>query len=64
MWKSVCQKCGWSSGEAYLQSVAEAIGRVHEEDNKGHKVMMKEVPTFGSDPEGESEPRGPASSKS
>ncbi len=66
MWKTVCPKCGWTSGEAYLQSVAEAIGRVHEEDNAGHKVVMKQVSTFGSEPEAkeDSEPQGPGSSKS
>lgn len=66
MWKSVCRKCKWTSGEAYLKSVAEAIGRVHEEDNAGHKVEMKQVATFGSEPEGDegSEPQGPGSSKS
>jgi hypothetical protein len=66
MWKSVCQKCGWTSGEAYLKSVAEAIGKVHEEDNAGHKTEMKQVSTFGSEPEGkvDSGPQGPGSSKS
>ncbi len=66
MWKTVCQKCGWTSGEAYLKSVAEAIGKLHEEDNAGHKVEMEQVSTFGSDLEGkeDSEPHGPASSKS
>ena len=66
MWKSVCQKCGWSSGEAYLKSVAEAIGKVHEEDNAGHKVEMKQVSTFASDLEGKegTGPHGPGSSKS
>jgi hypothetical protein len=47
MWKTVCQKCEWTSGEAYLQSVAEAIGKLHEEDHAGHKVVMKQVSTFG-----------------
>lgn len=58
MWKTVCRKCGWTSGEAYLKSVAEAIGKVHEEDNAGHKVEAKQVPTFGSESEGkeDSEP--------
>ncbi len=66
MWKTVCPKCGWTSGEAYLRSVAEAIGRVHEEDNAGHKVEMKQVSTFGSEPEGgeNSEPQGLGPSKS
>ncbi len=66
MWKTVCRECGWTSGEAYLQSVAEAIGRVHEEDNAGHKVVMKQVSTFGSglEEKQDSEPQGPASSKS
>jgi len=58
MWKSVCQKCGWTSGEAYLQSVAEAIGKLHEEDNAGHKVVMKQVSTFGTGV-GEEENSGP-----
>ena len=52
MWMTVCGKCGWTSGEAYLKSVAEAIGKVHEEDNAGHKVVTKQVSTFGSEPEG------------
>jgi hypothetical protein len=66
MWKTVCPKCGWTSGETYLQSVAEAIGRVHEEDNAGHNVVMKQVSTFGSGLEGkeDSEPQGPGPSKS
>ncbi len=66
MWKTVCRECGWTSGEAYLQSVAEAIGRVQEEDNAGHKVVMKQVSTFGSglEEKQDSEPQGPASSKS
>ncbi len=65
MWKTVCSKCGWTSGETFLQSVADAIGKVHEEDNPGHKVARKQVPTFGVAPEGEEdpEPHGPASSK-
>jgi len=58
MWKSVCQKCGWTSGEAYLQSVAEAIGKLHEEDNAGHKVVMRQVSTFGT-AVGEEENSGP-----
>ncbi len=66
MWKTVCRECGWTSGEAYLQSVAEAIGRVHEEDNAGHKVVTEQVSTFGSglEEKKDSEPQGPASSKS
>ena len=52
MWKTVCQKCGWTSGEAYLKSVADAIGKLHEEDNAGHTVVAKEVATFGSETEG------------
>jgi len=66
MWMTVCGKCGWTSGEAYLKSVAEAIGKVHEEDNAGHKVVTKQVSTFGSEPEGkeDSERQGPGPSKS
>ncbi len=69
MWKTVCRKCKWTSGEAYLKSVAEAIGRVHEEDHAGHKVVMKQVATFGSEHEGhegkdDSESRGPGRSNS
>jgi hypothetical protein len=65
MWKTVCQKCGWTSGEAYLQSVAEAIGKLHEEDNAGHKVVMKQVSTFGTGVEEEenSGPQKPGPSK-
>jgi hypothetical protein len=65
MWKTVCQKCKWTSGEAYLQSVAEAIGKLHEEDNAGHKVVMKQVSTFGTEAEEEenSEPQKPGPSK-
>jgi hypothetical protein len=48
MWKSKCQTCEWTSGEAYLKSVAQAIGKLHEEDNAGHKVAMKQVSTFDS----------------
>ncbi len=58
MWKTVCQQCKWTSGEAYLQSVAEAIGKLHEEDSAGHKVVMKQVSTFGTGVE-EEENSGP-----
>jgi hypothetical protein len=66
MWKTVCQQCKWTSGEAYLQSVAEAIGKLHEEDNVGHKVAMKEVSTFGRglDEKDDPERHGPGPSKS
>jgi hypothetical protein len=65
MWKTVCQKCKWTSGEAYLQSVAEAIGKLHEEDNAGHTVVMKQVSTFGTGVEEEenSGPQKPGPSK-
>jgi len=65
MWKTVCQKCKWTSGEAYLQSVAEAIGKLHEEDNAGHKVVMKQVSMFGTGVEEEenSGPQRPGPSK-
>ncbi len=43
MWKTVCRNCGWTSGETYLRSVAEAIGKVHEEDQPGHRVSTKEI---------------------
>jgi hypothetical protein len=65
MWKTVCQQCKWASGEAYLRSVAETIGKLHEDDNAGHKVVMKETRTFGSEPdeaEGSKSP-GPGPSK-
>jgi hypothetical protein len=66
MWKTVCRKCGWTSGEAYLKSVAESIGKLHEQDNAGHTVKMQKVATFGAEPEEDedSEPQGPASSRS
>jgi hypothetical protein len=66
MWKAVCPECGWTSGEAYLKSVAQAIGKLHEEDNAGHRVVMEEVSTFGSGVEDEegSKPQGPGPSKS
>ena len=65
MWKTVCQQCRWTSGEAYLQSVAEAIGKLHEEDNAGHKVVMKQVSAFGAGVEEEenSGPQKPGPSK-
>lgn len=65
MWKTVCQQCGWTSGEAYLQSVAETIGKLHEEDNAGHKVVMKQVSTFGvgDEEEGNSRPKKPGPSQ-
>ena len=65
MWKTMCQNCKWTSGEAYLQSVAEAIGKLHEEDNAGHKVLMKQVSTFGAGIEEKenSEPQKPGPSK-
>jgi hypothetical protein len=65
MWKTTCQTCEWTSGEAYLQSVAQAIGKLHEEDNAGHKVVMKEVSTFGTRVEEEenSGPQKPGPSK-
>jgi hypothetical protein len=58
MWKTVCQQCKWTSGEAYLKSVAEGIGKLHEEDHAGHRVVTKEVSTFGSGV-GEEESSGP-----
>jgi hypothetical protein len=66
MWKTVCKKCGWTSGEAYLKSVAESIGILHQQDNAGHSVVMQRVATFGAEPEAkdDSEAQGPASSKS
>ena len=66
MWKTVCRNCGWTSGETYLKSVAESIGKLHEEDNAGHRVGMRKVAAFGAEPEAEdgSEPQAPASSKS
>ena len=65
MWKTVCQTCEWTSGEAYLRSVAEAIGKLHEEDKAGHKVVIKEVSAFGTGAEEEdnSEPQKPGRSK-
>jgi Zn-finger protein len=65
MWESVCQNCGWASGEAYLKSVVDSIGKVHEQDYAGHKVVTKEVSTFASDFEGkeDSERQGPGPSK-
>jgi hypothetical protein len=62
MWKPVCERCEWSSGETYLRSVAEAIGKVREEDNAGHKVAMKQVSTFGGGEEDDatSQRSGPA----
>ena len=66
MWKTVCRKCGWTSGEAYLKSVAEAIGKVHEEDHAGHKVVMEKVSTLGRglEEKEDARPRRPRSSKS
>ena len=66
MWKAKCQTCEWTSGEAYLKSVAQAIGKLHEEDNAGHKVAMKQVSGFGSEEEEKdsSGPQGPKVSKS
>lgn len=66
MWKTVCRVCGWTSGESYLQLIAEAIGKVHEEDNTGHTVVKKEVSTFASDLEGKEDlkPDAPGPSKS
>jgi len=43
MWKAVCQQCEWHSGETYLKSVAESIGKVHQEDHAGHMVTLEEV---------------------
>jgi len=65
MWKAKCQSCEWTSGEAYLQSVAQAIGKLHEDDNAGHKVVMKQVSTFGAGDEEEenSRPQKPGPSK-
>ena len=64
MWKTVCQQCEWASGEAYLRSVAETIGKLHEDDNAGHHVVMKEIQTYGGGPEEEegskSQGRGPS----
>jgi hypothetical protein len=46
--------------------IAEAIGKVHEEDNTGHTVVKKEVSTFASDLEGKEDlkPDAPGPSKS
>jgi hypothetical protein len=65
MWKTVCQQCKWASGEAYLRSVAETIGKLHEDDNAGHQVVMKETRSFGSAPEEEdgSKSSGPGPSR-
>ena len=65
MWKTACQQCGWESGGAYLRSVAETIGKLHEEDQAGHKVVMMEVSTFGTGVEEEenSGSQKPGSSK-
>ena len=66
MWKTVCRNCKWTSGEAYLKSVAQAIGKVHEEDHKGHKVEIEKVSTLGRALEGkeDSKHRRPGPSKS
>ena len=66
MWLTLCQKCGWTSGEAYLKSVAEAIGKVHEQDHAGHMVVIEKVSTLGRKlaRKEDSEPRGPGSSTS
>ncbi len=66
MRKTVCQQCEWTSGEAYLQSMAEAIGKLHEEDSSGHKVVMTQVSAFGSgvEEQDDSEHQGPKPSKS
>jgi hypothetical protein len=36
--------------------VAQTIGKLHEEDNTGHKVLMKEVSTFGGGDDEEESP--------
>ena len=56
MWKAKCQTCEWTSGDSYLHSVAQTIGKLHEEDNKGHKVVMREVSTFGGGDDEEENP--------
>ncbi len=66
MWQTVCRMCKWNSGEAYLKSVAEAIGKVHEEDHKGHKVATEKVSTLGRGLDGkhETKHRRPGSPRS
>lgn len=62
MWKAVCQTCGWASGEAYVQSVAEVIGEMHEVGDTGRKTVLKQARTFENGLE-EKEGSGPQESK-
>lgn len=43
MWVAVCRDCVWSSGEAYLRSVADYMATVHVEDHAGHKVVVRQA---------------------
>ena len=44
MWETVCvaANCNWSSKTRQLREAAIVLGRLHEEDYPGHKVVLKE----------------------
>jgi hypothetical protein len=63
MWKTVCRECAWTSGPAYLKSVAASIGRIHEEDHAGHRVETEQVATFEDAPQAPGGARRPTTRK-
>ena len=46
MWQVTCRNCRWTSGNRIIKNAAEILGRLHEEDDPGHAVELKEVSTF------------------
>jgi hypothetical protein len=46
MWETVCtaKGCTWSSKTRQLQEAALVLGRLHEEDYPGHKVVLRDMP--------------------
>ncbi len=40
---TACRNCGWTSGKRVTKDGAIALGQLHEQDNPGHSVELKEV---------------------
>ncbi len=43
MWMTACRKCGWTSGTQIAKDAADALGQLHEQNQPGHSVVMKEL---------------------
>jgi hypothetical protein len=43
VWQTVCRNCRWTSGQRATRDEADAMGKLHEQDNPGHFVEMKEI---------------------